>query len=89
MRIYRFVDFLCKRDRIILNNKKKGCEFMRPTVDKEKCTGCEKCLEICPAEAIIMKNEKAYVTIECVECGACIPECPENALVCEEEYWDN
>ena len=59
---------------------------MEPTIDKEKCDGCGKCIEICPSEAIIKKKGKAYVTIECVECGTCIPECPTGAIYFEDKF---
>jgi Pyruvate/2-oxoacid:ferredoxin oxidoreductase delta subunit len=58
---------------------------MSPFVDKQKCTGCGICIEFCPAEAIIKKDGKAFISIECVECGACIAECPEEAIVLEED----
>jgi ferredoxin len=58
---------------------------MLPIVNKKKCTGCDKCIEFCPVEAIIRKDGKAFITIECVECGACIEECPEGAISFEEE----
>lgn len=58
---------------------------MAPIVDKQKCTGCSDCIAICPIEAIILKNGKAFITIECVECGTCIPECPEEAIALEDD----
>jgi len=49
--------------------------------DPEACTGCEACMEICPENAIKMKDGKPIINqIVCSGCGACIPECPENAL---------
>ncbi len=53
---------------------------MAAKVDLEKCTGCEKCVEACPLEAIKIENDKAVISDECVECGACIDECPNGAL---------
>jgi len=53
---------------------------MAVNVDKEKCTGCESCVEACPVEAIKVK-EKAEVDEEtCIDCGACVDECPTEAL---------
>ncbi|OGW52427.1 MAG: hypothetical protein A2Z46_05780 [Nitrospirae bacterium RBG_19FT_COMBO_55_12] len=45
-----------------------------------KCTGCGACLDICPTEAIHMKEGRAVITIECVDCGACPRVCPEGAI---------
>jgi len=50
-------------------------------IDKEKCTGCESCVEECPSEAIKMANDKAQVDVDsCVDCGACVDACPTEAI---------
>ncbi len=46
----------------------------------DKCTGCATCLDICPTEAIHMKEGHAVITIECIDCGACPRVCPEGAI---------
>lgn len=58
---------------------------MAVKVDLEKCTGCATCSEVCPVEAIELKDGKANVNEEdCVDCGTCVEECPEGALSLEE-----
>lgn len=53
-----------------------------PRVDKSKCTGCEDCVEACPAECIVVKDEIAVIDEdECTECGACVDTCPEEAII--------
>lgn len=53
-----------------------------PKVITEECTGCEECIEACPAEAITMKDSIAVISAEaCTECGACVDECPVEAIV--------
>lgn len=54
---------------------------MAAVVDREKCTGCESCVEACPLEAIEMHDEIAVVDDEvCGECGACVDVCPAEAI---------
>ena len=53
---------------------------MAVKVDLEKCTGCAKCVDVCPVSAIKMENGKAVISDECVDCGACVSECPNEAI---------
>lgn len=53
---------------------------MAVKIDKNKCTGCKSCIEVCPVSAIKIENEKAVVSDECVECGVCIDECSNEAI---------
>jgi len=53
---------------------------MAAKVDKEKCTGCGICVDVCPVEAIKIENDKAVISDDCTECGACENECPNNAI---------
>lgn len=52
-------------------------------IDIEKCTGCASCVNVCPFSAIVLKDEKAFITEACTLCGACIESCPENAIIDE------
>ena len=57
---------------------------MTAIVDKDKCTGCETCVDECPAVAISMDNEKAAVNNDlCVDCGSCVDVCPAEAITME------
>lgn len=53
---------------------------MAVKVDKEKCTGCSACVEVCPVDAIRIKEGKAVISDECIECGVCINHCPNEAI---------
>jgi len=54
---------------------------MPATIDAEKCTGCESCVQECPSEAIKMVDQKARVDIEaCIDCGVCVDSCPAEAI---------
>jgi len=57
---------------------------MAAKIDKEKCTGCESCVDECPSEAIKMVDEKAEIDNEaCVDCGVCVDACPVEAISME------
>jgi ferredoxin len=50
-------------------------------VDDELCIGCGACVEICPMEAIKLKNEVSTIKLKrCIGCGNCIAKCPEDAI---------
>lgn len=57
---------------------------MRIEVDKEKCTGCGKCREICPKGPKIweIKNGKAEAgnLQHCHVCTLCASKCPVGAI---------
>ena len=51
------------------------------TVNAEKCTGCGACVEVCPVDAIALKDGIAVVDEDnCTECGLCESECPAGAI---------
>jgi len=54
---------------------------MPVVVKLDKCTGCETCLESCPYDAIVMKDEKAVINEYCNECMTCLSACPEGAII--------
>jgi ferredoxin len=57
---------------------------MPTKVDKEKCTGCESCVEECPSEAITMADDKAQIDLDtCVDCGVCVDACSAEAISME------
>jgi uncharacterized protein len=55
---------------------------MIPVVDRDLCTGCKQCAEVCPPRAIEVHDKKAAIDEEyCEECGYCAPACPVNAII--------
>ncbi len=54
---------------------------MAASVNAEKCTGCEECVESCPLEAIAVTDGTAKVDPDtCGDCGACVDVCPSEAI---------
>lgn len=54
--------------------------FLRET-DKERCTGCGQCVEICPVNVIRMEGDFPVVDKEwCIGCGVCAVPCPASAI---------
>ena len=56
------------------------------TVDKEKCTGDEECVDICPTDVFEMVDGIAEpVNMEdCEGCESCVEVCEEDAITVEE-----
>ena len=56
--------------------------YMRiPSVDREVCTGCAKCIQVCPADAIQFKKGRPRIIMKkCVKCYCCAERCPERAI---------
>lgn len=47
---------------------------------KEKCTGCGRCVEVCPQKAIQIKEAKSKTDRnKCKSCGRCVQICPSDA----------
>ncbi len=55
-------------------------------VDKEKCKGCEECLEVCTVNVFEMQESKSVpVNVkECLGCQSCTEVCKEKAITVKE-----
>ncbi len=51
-------------------------------ISTEDCTGCGKCMDVCPEEAIRGEKREPHHILqgECNRCGICQEVCPENAI---------
>jgi nitroreductase/NAD-dependent dihydropyrimidine dehydrogenase PreA subunit len=55
-------------------------------IDRQKCTGCGVCAEICPYRAIAMVDGRAeYGRMACFLCGHCRAVCPVDAVRLPEQ----
>jgi len=53
---------------------------------KNKCTGCEVCIDKCPFDALSMEENKAVVDHDsCTMCGICVKACDYDAIELEKE----
>ncbi len=59
----------------------KKCLEAEPRVKAAECKGCEKCMQICPARAITMKDGKPVIErSKCIKCFCCQEFCPFGAM---------
>ena len=50
-------------------------------IDRELCTGCEQCVNVCPADAMTIQDAKAVINQSlCRQCGICAEQCPVQAI---------
>ncbi len=53
--------------------------FIRKT-DKDACTSCGECFDVCPVDAITTEGDFPAVDKEwCIGCGLCVAKCPNEA----------
>ena len=61
-----------------------------PEIDQQNCTGCSKCVNVCPVEAIALssandpkkttRKQATLIEDRCLGCGLCVRACPENVI---------
>jgi len=51
-------------------------------LDREKCSGCGRCVDVCPHAVLEMADRKAKIMDRqaCMECGACANNCETGAI---------
>ena len=53
---------------------------MAVTIDKEKCTACGACVDVCPVDALKLEETAVVDEETCIDCGTCVDECPVEAI---------
>ena len=51
-------------------------------IDEARCIGCARCLDACPADAIVGAQGLMHTVVEpwCIGCDLCIPACPVDCI---------
>ncbi|NLE01021.1 MAG: 4Fe-4S dicluster domain-containing protein [Fibrobacter sp.] len=51
-------------------------------LESDRCTGCGRCIEVCPHEVFEFRDKRAYIVYidNCMECGACSQNCISGAI---------
>lgn len=52
----------------------------------DSCVKCKKCIDICPANNIIMQDEAIHFLDRCVACLGCYHRCPQKAIVYKNRH---
>jgi NADH-quinone oxidoreductase subunit F len=76
------------RDEIETHIRKKKCtafvcrKLVHYTIKPKKCTGCQACVRVCPADCIAGKKKKVHVIDQslCIHCGSCFDVCRFDAV---------
>lgn len=51
-----------------------------PIFTPDKCIGCGRCAQWCPAEAILVEKKARLLKEKCIGCGECFAVCPVDAI---------
>ncbi|MGB2783445.1 MAG: electron transfer flavoprotein subunit alpha [Atribacterota bacterium] len=58
-------------------------------VNKNKCNGCGKCVNLCPFNQITIVDRLAIIEVGCTMCGVCQELCPTGAITIKRERLSN
>lgn len=57
---------------------------MPPIINRERCTKCTLCAQICPLDVIRVTGPEKEIEVrypdECWHCRACVMDCPSEAI---------
>ena len=64
-----------------LNYKTGNWSDQRPIIDQESCKNCGVCRDVCPDDAVRIKEEQYEIDYDfCKGCGICAYECAADAI---------
>jgi ferredoxin len=64
-----------------------SAEGVLPRIDRDSCTGCGDCVDVCHANALAIQELKATIVdaAHCDYCTDCEAVCPVSAIACPFE----
>ena len=74
-----------RRAASLANAKRK---LLVHSINKDRCTGCESCVNICPANVLQLDDRHKSTPVRfdvCIQCSQCMIACPSIALVMHYE----
>ncbi len=66
-----------------------GAPFGEIHVDRESCTLCLSCINVCPTQALAAGKDSLqlnFIEANCIQCGLCQGACPETAITLNPRY---
>jgi heterodisulfide reductase subunit A len=67
----------------LINQEIVMMEPVRASINKEICSGCRLCNDLCPYNAIVFHEDQKLsevITALCQGCGTCVAACPSSAI---------
>jgi len=58
-------------------------ESLQPVIYLDRCNGCGRCVDVCPAHALeVVQGKVQLLHTDCDYCGECEAACPTGAIGC-------
>ncbi|HHY20007.1 MAG TPA: 4Fe-4S binding protein [Firmicutes bacterium] len=54
--------------------------FTKLVVSKQQCISCDRCIKVCPVDAIAKEGGIYHILEHCIRCNRCVGECPTDAI---------
>lgn len=59
-------------------------------INESHCTGCSRCMKVCPTEAIRIRQSIATILeSRCIDCGKCYKICPTKAIYIKQDDFES
>ena len=79
------IDFAAKLPGFI-RKRLKNSITTRPEIDAHRCSLCNVCVQLCPAEVMVRKNKIIIDYQNCIRCFCCQESCPRGVITVKEGW---